>query len=76
MAAARSNDTGKVRQLVEQLNSDDAAVRFTAIMTLKQLTGETYGYRIGDSSAVRAAAIERWVAAVGPPEDSSNDSDV
>lgn len=50
-----------LRRLIEQLDSDDGAVRLVAISTLARLTGETRGYRYDDPVGVRRAAIDRWV---------------
>ncbi|MHC5023429.1 MAG: HEAT repeat domain-containing protein [Planctomycetota bacterium] len=61
---ARSRDDSAIPQLVEQLDSDDAAVRWVAIRTLEHLTNETLGYRFDDPPAARRAATERWVRAV------------
>lgn len=62
--AARTNDHSAIPQLVEQLDSDDPVVRMAAIDTLKQLTGETFGYRYYDDTWTRREAIRRWVDAV------------
>lgn len=64
MDAARTNDRSAIAQLVEQLNSDDPLVRFAAIETLEQLTGETYGYDYADDELARLRAIGRWRRAV------------
>lgn len=61
--AAREGDQSAIRDLIEQLDSDDPAVRLLAISALERLTGETYGYRQYDSPAQRREAIARWVAA-------------
>ena len=64
--AARTNDVSVVRQIVEQLDSDDPAVRLLAIETLRRLTGEEHGYCHDDPPVSRRAAIKRWVAALSP----------
>lgn len=61
--AAREHDQSTIRDLIEQLDSDDPAVRLLAISTLERLTGETYGYRQYDPTWQRREAIARWVAA-------------
>jgi hypothetical protein len=61
--AARSGDHSAIDSLIEQLDSDDPAVRFLAITTLQRLTGKTFGYRHYDDAAARREAIARWVAA-------------
>ena len=62
--AIRTGDTSKTTQLVEQLDSDDPAVRLLAITALQRLTGETREYHYDDPPAQRDEAIERWVDAV------------
>lgn len=62
--AARTNDRAAIPRIVEQLESDDPAVRSLAISALRRLTGETFGYRDFDPPAARQAAVERWVRAV------------
>lgn len=66
--AARVNDRSAIPQLIEQLDCDDPVVRFAAINTLQQLTGETYGYRYYDDSFTRRESISRWVDAVNSGE--------
>jgi hypothetical protein len=60
--AARTEDRSPetLRHIVEQLDSDDPAVRLVAIDTLERLTGETFGYRADDPAPDRRAAIRRW----------------
>jgi hypothetical protein len=62
--AARANDRSAIGHIVEQLTSDDPAVRSLAIATLHRMTGETYGYRDYDPPAERQAAVDQWVKAV------------
>lgn len=62
--AARAPTPHAIRGIVEQLSSDDAAVRLVAIATLQRLTGQNFGYRDFDPPAVRWQAIERWRQAV------------
>lgn len=61
-AAARSRDVAAIPHLIDSLWSEDPAVRFMAIETLREITGQDCGYRLGDPPQDRAAAIERWVA--------------
>lgn len=61
-AAARSHDLSAIPHLIDSLWSEDPAVRFMAIGTLREITGRTCGYRLGDPPEDRAAAIERWIA--------------
>jgi len=62
--AMRTDDVSKTPLIVEQLDSDDPAVRFLAIGALEKLTGETYGYHYDDPPYLREPAIQRWVAYV------------
>src|SRR5262249_50631095 len=62
--AGKSGDRTAIPRLVEQLDSDDCAVRLLAITSLERLTGETYGYRHYDPPEEREAAVERWTCAV------------
>ena len=62
--AAQNVDHSAVKQIVEQLDSDDPAVRSLAIAALQRITGETYGYHDYDPPMQRRAAIERWRRAV------------
>jgi hypothetical protein len=61
--AARNGDRSATRALIEQLDSDDPAVRMLAISTLQRLTGQTYGYRHYDDRLARRQAIAQWVTA-------------
>src|SRR5262245_40959236 len=62
--AERTRNPADLKPLVEQLDSDDPAVRLEAICTLQRLTGQTFGYRQFDPPAQRNAAVQRWVEAV------------
>ena len=66
--AVRAGDRAAVRDIVEELDSDDPAVRLLAIQSLERLTGETFGYVHYDPSWKRDEAIGRWVAAVNSGE--------
>jgi hypothetical protein len=57
-----------VPRIVEQLDSDDPAVRLMAIAALERLTGQTHGYRHYDPPDLRREAVARWTAALRPPE--------
>lgn len=65
-AIERSVRTGRALQdaprLVENLASDDAAVRLAAITALERTTGSTLGYRFDDSPGDRASSVARWRA--------------
>ena len=63
-AISQTYDSGVLppyARLVEQLDSDDVAVRLMAITRLERLTGETFGYRYYDSRRVRESAVLKWV---------------
>jgi hypothetical protein len=48
------------RILVNQLRSDDEAVRMAAAGQLSRMEGTDFGYDPTETSASRAEAIERW----------------
>ena len=58
--AVREKDKSVVPRLVEELSSDDPAVRFYAIGALEELTGETFGYQYFEDEDGRKPAIEKW----------------
>jgi hypothetical protein len=58
--AVERKDYAATKQLVKDLDSDDAAVRLYAIEGLKRLTGETFGYEYYFDEDERRPAIERW----------------
>jgi len=60
--AVRTGDYSQDAQLVQDLHSDDPAVRFYAINGLHRITGENFGYRYYDSEDARQPAIEKWKA--------------
>jgi len=62
--AAIMGNLSAVKKIVEQLDSDDPAIRMMAIEALERLTGETYGYKHYDPTYVRREAIAKWVDAV------------
>ena len=59
-SAVQKKDLRAAKQLVADLDSDDAAVRFYAIQGLTRLTGETFDYNYYDNDAARQPAIQRW----------------
>lgn len=61
--AARAGDRTQIRNIIEQLDSDDPGVRYLAITALQRLTGQTCGYRHYDPATLRREAIGRWIAA-------------
>jgi hypothetical protein len=56
------SDESEIPKLIEQLDSDDSAVRFYAFDKLKRLTGETFGYQYFVDDDKRAAAVQQWKA--------------
>jgi hypothetical protein len=46
--------------MVKDLHSTDPAVRMFAILGLRRLTGETFGYRYFDGEDERRGAAGRW----------------
>jgi hypothetical protein len=64
VAAAERCDAGAVFKVVDLLEDPDAGVRLYAILALQRLTCRDYGYRYYANPAERAAAVERWRAAL------------
>ena len=58
--AARKKDHSAVGALVGQLDNDDPAIRFYAIVALQDITGQTMDYRFYDDPEERKLAIQRW----------------
>ncbi len=58
--AAEKNDKSAIPQLIKDLDSDDAAVRFYAIEALEKLTGENLDYHYYNNELERRPAIQRW----------------
>jgi hypothetical protein len=58
--AVREHDASVIPQLIKDLDSDDAAVRFYAIHALHALTGEQFGYTAYMDENQRASAITQW----------------
>jgi len=58
--AVRQRDLPEARHMVEDLSSDDAAVRMFAIGGLRRLTGETFGYNYYDDEDAREPAVKQW----------------
>jgi hypothetical protein len=56
----KAGDTKALAQLVKDLDSDDPAVRFYAIRTLEELTGDRLGYVYFDDEVERKPALLRW----------------
>ncbi len=67
--ATNQQDRAATMQIIEQLDSDDPAVRLAAISALERATGQTLGYDFADAPRQRSAAVSRWVewARTAPP---------
>ena len=63
-AAGESRDAKNIPALVEQLDSDDPAVRVFAINALERITGERLGYNPYSDDVARRVAIDAWAQAV------------
>lgn len=61
-AAAEHTDHAQLPMLIEELSSDDPAVRLYAIAALEKLTGQRLGFEPAANMAEREKAIDRWVA--------------
>lgn len=58
--AAKAPDQHSLRQLVKDLDSDDAAVRFYAIGALRRTAGDSFGYEYYADEERRRPAVRRW----------------
>lgn len=60
-SAAAKNDRSAIPQLVKDLDSDDAAVRFYSIQGLRRITGKSFEYEwTQEDRHARQPAVERW----------------
>ncbi len=57
----RSTDRTSIPKVVECLASNDPVVRQAAYRCLRNMTGETLGYRPDDPPLMREQAVNRWV---------------
>lgn len=62
--AGRNRDAASIPMLVEQLDSDDPAVRVWTIQALRRITGDDLDYNPYSEAAKRRDAITRWIEAV------------
>jgi hypothetical protein len=62
--AGEAKDRAKIPKLVEQLDSDDPAVRMLSINALERITGQRMGYNPYASSVERRSSMEAWEQAV------------
>ena len=60
LRAGRWKDRQSVPYLVDRLTDSEAEVRFAAIVALRRITDETFGYRYYEPSAKREQAVRRW----------------
>lgn len=58
--AVQQDNQSVLPQLVRDLDSDDAAVRFFAVQGLRRLTGEDLGYHFYYDKIQRRPYIELW----------------
>lgn len=58
--AIERNDHSSIPHLVDRLDDEDLAVRWSAIVALEKLTDHRFGYRCGASAEDRASATARW----------------
>jgi len=56
-----NHDPSTVKHLIDQLDSDDPAVRMMAIIALERRVGTRKGYNPYDSVENRRPAIDTWV---------------
>jgi len=64
--AVDKSDNTVVSQLVNDLDSDDPAVRFYAIQGLFRLTGERFDYQWKETDrSARGVSLKRWRAFAG-----------
>jgi len=57
---ASKDNARDIPKLVEDLQSDDPAIRFYSIEALRQLTHEDFGYHYYETDDERAPALARW----------------
>jgi hypothetical protein len=55
-----NQDKKDLPALVENLDCDDAAIRFYSIQALRRLTHDDFGYRYYETEENRAPAFELW----------------
>lgn len=61
--AGQTRDRSAIGHLIEQLESDDQAVRMYAIVALERITGTRMGYVYHAPPHERQPAVQRWVVA-------------
>lgn len=60
--AAERGDESAIPELVQQLESIDPLSRLLAARTLRDLSGEDFGYDYAAEPWARAPAVDRWAA--------------
>jgi hypothetical protein len=65
--AVREHNRAILPQLIQELDSDDPAVRLYANHALEQLTGEEFGYQYFAGEDQREAAARKWRAWLADP---------
>lgn len=60
--AAEHQDPQALSLLVDNLSSEDPAIRFYAIQSLQHIAGQTFDYHYFDDADERAPAIDKWRA--------------
>jgi len=60
--AVKEHDQSVVPVLVDDLSSDDAAIRLYAINGLRRLTGQDFGYVAYNDEDARRPAVVKWKA--------------
>ena len=73
--AGDNKDASDIAPLVEQLESDDPAVRMFTIEALEQITGTRMGYNPYGSFINRQPAVRKWVEAVNSGQFATSDNE-
>ncbi len=60
VAVTADRDLAAVHKLVDLLSDPDDGVRMYAILALRRICADDYGYRYYDPPGVRGAAVARW----------------
>jgi len=66
--ARRTNDSAAVEPLIRMLASDDPLMRLVASDTLKEITGEDFGYDPAAHDTSRREAAQRWASWYTSPQ--------
>lgn len=71
--AGAQRDPAATRSLIEQLDSDDPAVRMLAYEALRRIDDTEHGFHHGDPAPERRDAIARWAGHVSAEPTASDD---